>query len=261
MANVIGLQSHRRRPAGDVSINWGHPLAHGLIACALGGLPRNLVTRKDVSLATGSAGVFSQEGLVLNGSTGRYEANSLRQVTTALSVFGIVTPQGSGSRMAIAYGNEGMGNASIRLKSNGSSNWGMHAWSNDHDSSEAVVSGQRVTIGLSVPASGNFTMYLGARAILSNTTFAYQGTTHILALGAGPDIALEAWNGTIELAAVWDRSLSQTEQQWLALEPYALLEAPRRWWVGKAASGGGGGAVGDVFGSRIFGGSVIRRTA
>lgn len=211
-------------------------MAHGLIACVLGGIQRNLATRKDVTLATGSAGVFSQEGLVLNGSTGRYEANSLRQVTNALSVFGIVTPQGSGARMAMAYGNEGVGNASIRLKSNSSSNWGMHAWSNDHDSSESVVAGRRVTIGLSVPATGNWTMYLDGRGILSNTRFDYQGTTYVVAIGAGPSGA-EPWNGTIELAAAWDRALSQTEQQWLAMEPYALLEAPRRWRVNKAAGG------------------------
>jgi hypothetical protein len=241
MASVLRPQRVQRRPSGDVSINWSHPLAHGLIACVLGGLPRNLVTRQAVTLATGSAGVISQEGLILNGSTGRYETNSLRQASTRLSMFGVVTPQGSGGRMALCYGNEGSGNSAIRLKSNGSNVWGMHAWSNDHDSSEPVVSGQRVTIGLSVPASGNFTMYVGGRLVLSNTTFAYQGTTYVLSIGAGPDSALEAWNGTIELACAWDRALSQTEQQWLAMEPYALLEAPRRWLVNKASAGGGGG--------------------
>jgi hypothetical protein len=239
MASVIGLQSHRRRPAGQVSINWSHPLAHGLIACVLGGLPRNLVTRQAIALATGSAGVLSQESLVLSGSNGRYEANSLRQASTSLSMFGIVTPQGSGSRVALCYGNEGSGNAAIRLKSNGSSNWAMHAWSNDHDSSESVVSGQRVTIGLSVPASGNFAMYVGGRSILSNTTFPYSGSTYVLSIGSGPDIATEPWNGTVELACAWDRTLSATEQQWLAMEPYSVLDAPRRWWVNRAPSGGG----------------------
>jgi hypothetical protein len=237
MAIVLTRRSPHRKPAGQPVLNWSHPLANGLVACVVLGAQRNLVTGGAVTVATGTAGKLGQEGLILDGTSVRYEALGLRPVGSALTLWGLVAPQGSGGRMAFAYGNEPNGQAAIRVKSNGSSNWSLHGWSNDHDSSTPVVNGRRVAVGASLPASGNFGMYLDGQPILAGATFAYNGSTHAIAIGGGPDIAVEAWNGVIELVAVWDRALSAAEHQWLAIEPWALLAAPRQWAVKSAAGG------------------------
>jgi hypothetical protein len=224
-------RADRQRP----TIDWSDPIARGLIALVIGGVRRNVVQGRAVTLASGSEKPIGGEGWIFNGSTVRYEAQPVRPVGNALSMVTVVRPQGSSWRTAIAYGNEATGQASIRVKANGSNNWALHGWSNDHDSSTPVVNGKRVVVGTTLPPTGNLTMYLDGHGILSATTFAYGGITHAICIGGGPDLAPEGWNGTIELVAVWDRALSAAEHQRLAQDPHAMLAAPRRR-CGRAAA-------------------------
>lgn len=242
------------KPPPGSQINWGHPLALGLVDCVLfneqGGRPRELATGETLAdVATGA--IWSPRGRISTGSpVGGFTGSGVgtllnlpkRQLVGALTVIdGICTMStstlstfgdGELSNKRAAAGNSNVewghlltatGGGQVLAYTNNGSGYSVGTFTYPYASYAFVdqAIAMRRTSGTSVESLVNGRS-LGAPQTI---TVGVAGST-VVNIGGIGDGEYTAGSRIHQYHYMWSRALSNTELQWLAAEPYAFIMPP-----------------------------------
>jgi hypothetical protein len=266
-----------RKPPMPCSINWGHPLANGLIACFLcnemGGPLIDLVSGNRITLVNaGVRGSFQfGYGLNCNGSDAGCQIpawDKLKEVsqectmlwrgqintgaTNNAGLFGVNYNSGGTSPFNCYHlylpGGSSLGAA---WNAGGANNTLTHAPTNAFDNTERQVVG--VIRGLS---GGNALYENLVQLTTSSGSFGPSYTsTSPFSIGTFVNGAGTNSKSTFRHGYIWKRGMDLGTVQWLYAEPYdMILEIKRITYFIPAA--GGGAIVGGMRANSILGGGV-----
>ena len=238
-------------PFGAAQINWGHPLARGLIACWLfnegGGDPIDLsqlprrATITDRTNMKWSAGA-GESGLRQLANTGTTRGVTLSPTLSLLtsSTFSVETrivPTSVGDSYGalLTYGtSRGMWFRGALLQNS----WFVGT---DHLNTTAITAGTLHTYLATIASGTNLSWYLDGKAdgtaTITDVNYDFEAI--------GNDTSSETFDGLVVFTRVWNTLLSPAAALWLHAEPYAFLQPVirRRWFVPAAAGAPTGGVV------------------
>jgi hypothetical protein len=243
-------------PYGAAEVDWGHPLARGLLAAWLlnegGGGPRDLLGRGDGTPNNGAAYGVGPAGLGLNLVSASSHYVSCGTAVPAISGEGAIaarlstTTLGDDYHMAISRAGGGaaqdwevqldLGSNKLALAYNG----GNH-----------VLGGTALAAGTVYDWAATISTAGTAENFLNGALDNVNGAVSVWPIGAGPiEIGRRSgsayyWNGFIYHIYHWDRRLLDSEALWLHDEPYAFLRSitRRRYFVGVLGGISGAAAI------------------
>ena len=226
----------RRKPVGNVVIDWSHPLARGLVRYypfySVGGTGRELVSANPVvdSSGTGTTAI----------TVNQYGEQVL--FSTNGSVYDDVTTPVSGSENRTMLAEADFGAAATEYIFNISDGTGFGAgaarWTIRHDSGGSIrleIQGGGYTSSLAISNGHRFvgckldgtqlqdhTLYVdgSSEAATGTTTIATSAAYKIL---VGALVVSSAPNDSTTWCALWNRALSDIEIESIRLNPYQFL--------------------------------------
>jgi hypothetical protein len=221
-----------QRPVGPVVIDWGHPLASGLVMCVPfvegGGKPRELVYGDPLSFG-GTAPVWARGGLTAAGSAAAYASiplRSIHKVSIPYTTFAALSFTDSGNTVVWEInGNSGF---SMQVGNGGAGRFGLNPnnnvspWAPD---STAYNNGAFRTYAVAVHSTSSG----GAIGAINGRVRGVDGVPVAPNYGSATTIDLFSRAGSFGFAgalyevALWDRALSPDELTWITAEPYAFL--------------------------------------
>lgn len=253
MANLVRARSWGQvKPPPGAQIDWGHPLAQGLVFCALlneqGGAPRDLLTGLGGAVANGASfGRFADAGIVFASVSSQSAAWTgitgpvTRAPTAGLTVAGSMVTgpgnYGAASRALISTCNANKGYC-LFLDSNNNPRFVVNDNIGSGASSQAIGSiavPQFFSLRMSASydrSTGTHLYYRGTQQATNSgntsVTFVAPGQVPTIGnTGTGDTLApIGFLDGGVGYAYIWHRSLTASEHAWLAAEPYAFIAPP-----------------------------------
>lgn len=225
----------QQKPSLGSSINWGHPLAAGLLDLYLfneqAGQPRSLVN--GVGSTRQGGAVSDPRGLVVPGS-GDYLAITPKIVTLTQATWLVYAAFSLGQAFSGIYYDRTTNPGGLMYVGSGPGSGTAlgYTWNNDAatwgwDSSlTAPADGIRRIHAVTVSPSTS-TVYVGTKSAsqaYAAPSFSWGGGG---AIGTDTfDTAARNTRGVYYLAAMWNRALTASEIAWLNVEPYAFINPP-----------------------------------
>ena len=237
-------------PFGAAEIDWGHPLARGLVHCflmnELAGSPQDLCRYAGTTTFDGSWGIKSRgPAIQTNGTNQELEwiprGNLVTPYETTLVLAGRgVTATGSALTSYYTKAQVAATNGSLALRiGNGTTQTPQAFTFSTANNFQAVSSASTVALGAPYHLVGVLSatlrrLYHDGVVSADNTTSHNLGTLNIAAVGKFNRAASSTWYQTdADYAMEYDRLLSGDDARQLHAEPYAMLR-PRspigRYW-------------------------------
>ena len=230
---MLYVPGHYTKPPPGAEIDWGHPLARGLVGCLLfnegsGIGVNNLVDGRNASIGNTPGATWRGQGVHIPDLADDYIALPTARWNPNVGTFTLAIVPSSftvnnyywdslGSRFLLFLSSA----TQVGLYTGGSSRgaW-THGWS----------AGQRQILSLTWPAN---TLYVNGRFANDFSDGALGAIGATLYIGQRFDFTNRGADTIYEYCADHDRALLPDEIRWLHAEPYAMIQAPvwRRYFI------------------------------
>ena len=224
------------KPPLGVQINWGHPLANGLLACYLlnegaGTIANNLATKGNGILQSASgSGPWTNDRIgptISIPSTNNWFQESVATAALPISVVTIVSFSALGARAYFGSHEDAGETHGWYLFKGGTDTfcWGSLTSGENIGTLTFTITNAYYFTAITAPVATNFTFYIGLLGQpinsqnISATTIA--GTLTKFNVGHGNAITGASLN--IAMMLYYNRGLTLGELNWLNIEPYAFM--------------------------------------
>lgn len=245
------------KPPPGARIDWGHPLAQGLVFASVvnpqGGMPVDLVTGAQGAAANGVT-AWGQKAY----TEVQFTKASSQSVKWPASGPYMAVPSVGLSAMVVGFHTAPTTSSLDTFLSNQSGNKGfglfchggpIFGYTNNIGSGTLTSAGPDLTAGREYVILGTYsrpasllTCYLDGVVRSSGAcslTLVAPGQGPEMGHSGGGDLGNSYTNGGVGLGYIWHRALSADEAQWLRAEPYAFIAppAPKVFYMGFNGAG------------------------